>query len=243
MNPFKVDKIYCLCLDKRKALWQDLEKDCLGRGWTFEKFIAGDGTDPSLAYDHIDWGYDKFNPDFWGYGVPTGKINHFNAFLCHQQMIAKCKAEGIKNVLMLEDDSYITGRFDEIVKSINDAEDISESRYVLDDFDLLYLGWWQWEVDDVGKQAGRNLDIEDNWNRKKIWGVGRISQVGGLHGVIINESMYDIILGFNPVNPVDYQINQYGHSRLRSYFIYPKIIGLKSCFSETEKAFYQRDEL
>lgn len=243
MNPFNVDKIYCLCLDKRESLWRELENDCKNRGWDFTPFIAGDGSNPSLAYDLIDHTYDNFNPNYWGYGVPTGKINHYNAFRCHQEMIKRCKQEGVKSVLMLEDDSYIPQRFDSIYKCIIDKTDISESKYVLDDFDLLYLGWWQWEVDEVGKHAGRNLTIEDNWTRKGIWGVGRVSQVGGLHGVIITENMFDIILNFPAVNPVDFQINQFGHSRLRSYFVYPKMIGLKSCYSETEKAFYQRDNL
>lgn len=234
MNPFNVDKIYCLCLDKRKDLWGELKADCERRGWDFTPFVAGDGTDPLLTYDLID--STDFNPNTWGYGIPDGKIHHFNAFRCHQEMIRRCKQEGVKSVLMMEDDAYITYRFDTM-------HDYLSSQNVLPlDFHLLYLGWWQGEHKD-GMHAGVNLEIEKNWAESGQLGIGKVTQVGGLHGVIIHESLFDLILSMPPNNPVDFQINRFGHRLLNSYFIYPKMIGVRSCYSFTEKAFFQRDEL
>ena len=50
-----IEKAICLCLDKRKDEWEDLQRQCESKGIEFEKFIVGDGKtlDPDM-YDRID---------------------------------------------------------------------------------------------------------------------------------------------------------------------------------------------
>ena len=38
-----IENAICLCLDKRKDEWEDLERQCNAKGIEFEKFIVGDG--------------------------------------------------------------------------------------------------------------------------------------------------------------------------------------------------------
>lgn len=236
-NPFKIEKTVCVCLDKRKDLWKDLiesNKDNI----EVIPFICGDGTDPDLVYNQID--ETQFDPDQWGYGLPNHKINHYNAFLAHQKIIRECKQGKVRRVLLLEDDAYFTQRYQTVMSALSGA--------VPNDFnfDLMYLGWSQFEHDpSTGLHAGQNLEIEKRWKESRILGLRPVEgMLGGLHGVIIDENMYDILLDFPPVNPIDWQLNQWvGHHNLHSYFIYPKVIGLKTCLSMTENRIFPRDEI
>ena len=49
----KIEKAICLCLDKRKEHWEDLENQCALKGIPFEKFMVGKGEIfPKDQYDY-----------------------------------------------------------------------------------------------------------------------------------------------------------------------------------------------
>lgn len=223
-----IDSCQCLCLDKRKEHWEKLEKECLDVGIPFERFVAGKGE----LLDHYDY-VDNPNPDVsnWGYGVPGLKHTHWNAFQCHHKMIQKAKLQGKKNVLILEDDSYLTSRF----KTVWDVLK-NEILVNLPQWQLLYLGWWI-----GGEDSEYTLKTEKDFAERRVIGVQKMVRCGGLHGVIINENMYDTLLNLRPINPIDYQLNGL-HGRIHSYYVYPRLIHVRSMYSETEGSVFNRQE-
>lgn len=226
----KIDKASCLCLDTR---WDTREKDIRDielrlsiLGTKIEFFTAGNGQDKDIEYDYID----DPNPDVsrWGYGREGFKHHHWNAFQCHQIMIQRAKDEHRQNLLMLEDDAYLTDRFEEIWS-------VAQTR--VPDFDILYLGWW------IGTEGDDfNEKVEKNYREKGIIGVDKVRQVGGLHGALINNSMFDFLLSLPANNPIDCQLNRY-HHQIKSYYLFPKIIHTRTCYSECEGSIIERHDL
>lgn len=230
-------KAFCLCLDERLDHWLELEKQVNNSGLEFESFVAGDGiTFPLERYDYVD----DPNPDVsrWGYGKPEHKKNHYNAFMAHKEIIRRAKAQGLKQFLMLEDDAYLTDRFEHVIRSVVSTcwhPDWNREDNAL--FDLLYLGWWIGdEYDDW------NVTVEEEYKKNKNVELQKAWQIGGLHGVIINQSMYDTILSMPPINPIDWQINRM-HSKIQSYFVKPKAIGIKSTWSFCEGRYVERKSI
>ena len=214
----------CLCLDKRKNEWIDLENQFKNTNIKFHKFIAGDGSDQELVYDHID---DPNPPvQYWGYGREGYKHHHYNAFQCHQKMIQIAKENYWREVLLLEDDAYLTDAFFKHFEN-------SHSVLYYSNFDLAYYGWWIESLDKQSEELRQSNDF-------KI--INHKGNIGGLHGLLVNHNMYDFILGLKPVNPVDYQINQYSDSILRA-LILPKMIHVKSMYSMTEGSCLEREKL
>lgn len=228
-----VDKAVCLCLDKRREEWEDLQNHCESKGLKFDRFLVGEGDIFSESeYNHVDI---KDVPPHWGYGNPTGRIHHFNAFLSHKKMILKSKEEGLNNVLFLEDDAYFTNRYDEVVESLS-----SELNSL--DFDFLFLGWWiGYESDDY------NQNVEKEYNSNKRTGIERVRNAhftcGGLHGVVINQRMFDPLLQLHPIGPIDSQLNRFFHPFVNSYYVFPKIIHDKGIFSHCEQSVTPRLKL
>ena len=228
-------KAKCLVLDKRIELFEDLKKQCEEVGIEVEPFIAGSPTEdecilPLESYDHID--EKDIDLSCWGYGKPEHKINHYNAFKCHHKMITKAKEEGLSHFLMLEDDAYITSRFTEVLYSLQNVEEMQDLNA-----DLLYLGWWIGDENDEF-----NKKIEEDYSSDGSIGVEKVRQVGGLHGVVINENMYDAILSMRPVNPIDCQLNMM-HNKINSYYIKPKIIHIRTTYSYCEGSVIKRNKI
>ena len=109
-----IEKAICLCLDKRKDEWEDLQRQCESKGIEFEKFIVGDGKtlDPDM-YDRID--VEDADLSDWSYGNDTTKIRHYNAFMSHIEIFKRAKEQGLNRFLLLEDDAYFTERFDDVI--------------------------------------------------------------------------------------------------------------------------------
>ena len=159
------------------------------------------------------------------------KINHCNAFLSHQAMAKKALEDGDEKVLFLEDDSYFTERFDKIAEIIEPS--IKDMNY-----DMLYLAWW------IGDESDEfNERVEKMWEEKGSIGVGKLTRVGGLHGVIISRKILDIITRLEPINPVDSQLSRFFHDKINSHFVAPKIIHDKGIFSECEQNIVVRTKL
>lgn len=221
-----IDRAICLCLDKRCGEWASLLEQCEKVNIEFIPFVAGQEHYPWLAYDRRDVDEDTSG---WGYGHPDKKINHLNAFRCHQEMIKLAKDCGFKNILLLEDDAVILKRFVVVMPHINEI--ISDL-----DFDLLYLGHWLGENDSI------NLDYDNFYDDGELIMIKKATMVGGFHGVVIQNTIYDFLLSLPPVNPIDAQLNIYGHHRLKSYIVLPKIIHVKNIMSNCEGCIIQRKE-
>lgn len=205
----------------------------------FNRFLVGDGKLlGSQEYDRID--IEDAPIDSWGYGghktnteeeIQIKKIKHCNAFLSHQAMAKKALEDGDEKVLFLEDDSYFTERFDEVVKK-------AEPEIEKINYDMLYLGWW---LGDEGDEF--NNDIEKIWEESKSIGIGKATRIGGLHGVIISRKILDIITRLEPINPIDSQLSRFFHDKIESSFLAPKIIHDKGIFSECEQSTITRLKL
>ena len=222
----KIDKATCLCLVDRESEWLELEKQVAEKGWDYERLLAGSSM-YSSSYA-LDW-EDVDNPDVsgWGYGREGYKHHHWNAFQCHQIMIQRAIEEGRKNLLILEDDAYITDRFDTVFSAIPD--DLQ--------YDILYLGWWIGQESDIF-----NKNIEQEYAQDGIIRVNRAVQIGGLHGALINRSMFQFISQLPPNNPIDFQLNMY-HHLFKNFYVAPKIIHTKSMFSVCEGYVIDRNKL
>ena len=218
----------CLCLDKRKEHWLRLEEQCVDSKIKFHRFIAGDGSDPELSYDYID----NPNPDVsrWIYGRQGYKHHLWNATECHKRMILKAKEAYMPWVLFLEDDGYITERFDDIFQDI-------ENCLPYFNWHVVYLGWWRGDENDEF-----NTEIEKNWQETHKSHLMPINfDVGGLHGVLIHSSVYDYILSLPPVNCIDAFLN--GPDGLLRYLVTPKIIHTKTMYFNTEGCILTRKVL
>ena len=232
-----IEKAICLCLDKRKDEWEDLERQCNSKGIEFEKYIVGDGRilEKSL-YDRID--DEDCDISEWAYGNEKTKIRHYNAFMSHIEIFKRAKEQGLKRFLLLEDDAYFTERFDNVVskldKHIENLEDI--------DFDMLFLGWWIGEHDDSW-----NKTVERSYKEYEGVGIGKVSEAhftcGGLHGVIINDTMVDKLLELEAKNPIDSQLNAELHKEMNTYYVMPKIVHDKGIFSNCEQNTLERQKL
>jgi hypothetical protein len=223
----------CLCLDKRKEHWQALQKDAEKNGINFIPFVCGDGSDKTLVYDSID----IVNPDCsrWQYGVPGLKHHHYNAMVSHKKMIQLAQKLGLDRVLLMEDDACFLKRADEVVNSLSVAQ-----YKAVEDADAAFLGWWH-QPDDTPF----NMNIEENWKTNKESGIILVNpnfRIGGLHSVIVKSNMYDYILSLPLINPIDSQLCD-ASDRFTSVLIVPKIIHVKSMYSETEGAFFERASL
>jgi len=224
----------CLSLDKRKEEWLKLKEECSAVGIDMIPFIAGDGSDASLEYDHIDKDPTQYEIAQWGYSRPGFQKHHINAFKCHQLMVKKAKDMGLPYVLFLEDDAYITDRFSDVFNEIQFFVDYCQ-------WNFIYLGWW------IGNETDEwNTKLEEEYkDTKKVNILSYTKNIGGLHGVLISASIYDLLLGLKPTNPIDCQLNmlveyQATSPLLTRFVVTPKIIHVKSIYSHCEGSVIQR---
>ena len=221
-----IPPIICLCLDKRKEHWKELQRQAELLGLDFTPYICGNGEDSELKYNQID----EVNPDVsgWMYSAPGHQINHYNALNGHKGMIALAKERGLDSVLLMEDDSLFLQRFDQVVSTLEKYDEWVE---YLRKFHLVYLGWWRGsETDEF------NLAVEENYKTyKNIVGLEIIpgDGVGGLHGCIIRKELYDLILSCPMNDPLDSQFNR-NRANIPSLIICPKIIHTKDMYSYCE---------
>lgn len=228
-----IDRAHMLCLDQR---WKTRAHDIYDMQQRFEKmgiefkvFIAGDGAHFN-KYDYVD----EKNPDVskWLYGLQGKKHHHWNALQCHKRMLMEARRHGCKNVLMLEDDAYLTSRFEEIWPKVAATEQVQ-------DFHLLYLGWWIGDENDEW-----NILCEKNWAERCTISLERANQVGGLHGCLVDSSLYEPLIESADIAPIDFQLNRSGsHGMLNSWVVCPKLIHTRTTFSFCEGQVIPRNEL
>lgn len=221
-----IEHAYCLALDKREQNWKRLSLQCRRIGVPFTPFLVGDGkTLSSYEYSYVD---KKWDTSQWQYGqTELTKQRHMNAFAAQIEIIKLAKMQGHKNILFLEDDTTILyNRFNNLWPIVSD--------HVADDFDLLYLGWWQDE--------DNYLQIEDDYKVQPFVEVEKIQGfLGGLHSVLINHTMYDRLINLPQNDPIDSHINRtIGHNNIQSYLIKPKLTHVNTQWSYCEEACLER---
>lgn len=226
-----IDKVYVLALDKRKDLWSSLVEDCISRGFDVKSFIVGDGSDPALDYDHIDI---PETPDSWKWGTGVSAQRHYWAFVSHKKIIKEALKKGHNNILMLEDDSYFTSRFDREWPGIQDK--LSKM-----DFDYVQLGWHSFEYENH-LFSGQNLVIEDEYKKSGNCYLAQLKQAGGLFGCIINKRLFPMMLNMPAVAPYDHQLNMY-RPFIKHYATIPSLIYVQSTWSSCEDCYIERDVL
>jgi hypothetical protein len=103
------DRIQCVCVDHRRNDWAAIEKPFKERGAKVERFIVGKGEAlPRSVYNQID---PPTAPQSW-----TGfTYNAYCCYLAHRAIISKAKKDGLKNILLLEDDCQLLDNFDEVL--------------------------------------------------------------------------------------------------------------------------------
>jgi hypothetical protein len=232
-----IDKATCLCIDKRYDERRfDLDNmgkrmGKLGADWECFHALTENG-DPWTPYDYVDVPKKDLAKEIaqWGYGRDGFKHHHWNALQCHKIMIQRAIDEKRSSLLIIEDDAYFTERFEEVWEKV-------ENNIGANDYDILYLGWWVGdELDDF------NLECEENYKKNNIVSLYKARQIGGLHGALINKSMFNTIMSLPENNPIDCQLNKI-HNQIDSHFISPKIIHTRGVFSECEGYIINRKNL
>jgi len=238
-----INHVIIAAFDKRKFLWKQLERDCLARGWFTRLFISGDGSDSSLIYDNID--PDPCNiPDSWKWGRNDENLNlsmkhHYLAYLTHKKIIKYAADNNFPNILLVEDDAYLinsNNRFDKVwYKLLPEIKSLK--------WDLIYLGchYGDYNWNEYGES---NLQIEKEYKEQGIYRLTWIAQTGGLFGVLINNSIYDLILNLPAENPIDGQLSIFNLKReIKAYVIVPNIIYTYGGFSFCEQYTMKRSIL
>lgn len=235
----KIDKATCLCIDKRyterRFDLDDMGKRLtkLGADWELFHALTEDG-DPWNPHDYVDKSKDELVEEVaqWGYGRDGYKHHHWNALQCHRMMIERAKEEGRSNLLIVEDDAYMTDRFETVFENIQKFSVVQSGEW-----HILYFGWW---ISDENDEF--NVNIEKNWEEKGIIRIDKVKQLGGLHGALINNTMFDALLSLPANNPWDCQLNQF-HSQLLTYYIQPKMFHTRTTYSHCEGSVIERKDI
>lgn len=227
------NNVCILALDKRKDLWQPLQVDCEERGWSTRLFIVGDGSDSSLKYEY-DWiDKDITVPPEWMWGTGVQALHHYKAHLSHKKILKMALKEDWPQFLLLEDDSQILDRADDILPQIE-----LEINALCGNYDLIYFGWHCWEYEnDI--PVGTNLLIEQKYKEDGLGCLLRQKKVGGFHGVLINRSAYWSLLSLPAFQPLDSMVNNFAN-HLNRYICVPKVIDVVDTFSYCENRFVSR---
>lgn len=228
-----IDKAVCLGLDKRKDMWPKL-KDQVKRhlDLDLEIFVAGDGSDNELVYDHVDT--KQVGMDF----IYTHNQAHYNAYLCHKKIFVKAMAQHVRRLLFLEDDAYLV---EDRMHLLSDPK----CQAVLDaeNWDIIYLGWWQKRT---GYTSEDREDLEDIWKHHKLFNIEPVPHVPflqhetcGLHGVLLSWRILPA-LATADYGPIDCFLHK-NFNRFKAYFMWPKIIHTYSTWSYCENDMCNRN--
>ena len=202
MNLCDFDRIECICLDKRVEQWEELEKQFSDRGALVNRFVVGKGS--VLQKDQ----YDQIDED----EIPDDNIwdNRFtkNAYFCHmshRKILEKAKADGVKNILLLEDDCKLSDSFDKI---INDVSNQMIELNICDKWDTFSFG--------------QNI----TWGNATRVSKNILKLNGGVycwHAIAINYTVYDELLSLPIIGPFDYLWANYIQPKFNCYGIWPSV--------------------
>ena len=180
----KIEQAYCLCVDKRIKFTKFMKQQFRELDIPLHLFIAGQGNLlPEKRYDHIDT--NDVAPT-WSYGNGQARINNYNIFLCHQQMIQHAKDHRWNNVLLLEDDAIILPRFKALIPQV-----------------LAQLDQMNWDACYLGHHHPDKDQYEAEYQNSGTVQVRYTNHMGGWHGVLLNHTAYDPLLSVPPKQNMD----------------------------------------
>ncbi len=150
------DKVYCINLERREDRWQQCTKEFDRLGIEVERFEAIDGNTCGLdsAAPPLNW--------------TKMKAGGVGCTLSHVKILKKAKANGYKNVLVLEDDIEFCENF------LEEASDFLNT--VPKDWDLIYMG-------------GNHLQPPE-----QIGGIYKCKFTLTTHLIATNYTIYDLII-------------------------------------------------
>lgn len=187
------DAIYVINLDRRPERYQSFLKEIEKYGITeVERFSGVDGS------------------TIMSNGIPllSGELGVLET---HLQIIQKCKENGFKNVLILEDDVYFTEELNKVDEYMS---------MVPSDWDFIYFGG-----NHVYGQPPQLV------NDKII----KLNFTVALHCVAINNTMFDVIEAILPKRQK--QVDAYYaelHNRFNAYGFYPNMAKQTAGFSDIQ---------
>lgn len=226
-------KAVCLGLDKRKDMWSELSnqvKQLLGID--LEIFVAGNGSNIDLNYNHIDT--DQIGYDF----TYTRNPSHYNAYLCHKKIFQQAVDNDVDILLFLEDDAYIIAQR----ISLLNTDEVS-SFIFKQNWDVIYLGWW---MKRTGYISEDREDLEEVWLKHGLYGINKVPtrpylqhECCGLHGILINRTILKQLTNAE-YGPIDTYLHT-NFNKINAYFLWPKLIHTHSTWSYCENSMCNRN--
>jgi len=187
------DKVYVINLDRRPDRYEAFKKEIAKYGIeNVERFSAIDGT------------------TIMGNNIPllAGEIGVLES---HLEIIKKCKEDGLKNVLILEDDVYFSNEILKLDEYMNN---------VPSDWDFIYFGG-----NHVYGQPPKYINDK----------IVKLNFTVALQCVAINSSMFEIIEAILPKRKK--QVDAYYaelHNRFNAYCFYPNMAKQTAGYSDIQ---------
>lgn len=235
-----IECVYLAALDKRKHMVPTLREQVKKYlNLPLEVFWSGNGEDPDIKYNRIDW---PASPELFkhcSYGAGEGRRNHANAFLSHRVMFDHILNDGYNNALILEEDIYfVDDRWNKIYKS----EYIQEFINAESCWDAIYFGYQMMEY------PGDTDDLESAesaWRDEGTYNISRVQpsyvNISGLHAILLNRRLLERLSNIE-VGPMDSYLGQ-NMNRFKLFYCRPKLIGALASFSCAEGRFQSRSTL
>lgn len=148
-----------------------------------------------------------FDKNYYCYIDNLNRCAISNAAQCHKNIIATAKQKNTQCLLMLEDDAILTNDFEERLSEIN-----------YDQFDILWLGSFTpfiKQVEETVKTEVRHVD----------------KTIGGLHGILIKQCMFDIFSHFTTDKAIDTQLGSIALRTSRMFYLAPSIVIMDTGYS------------
>jgi hypothetical protein len=206
-----IEKVFCLLLDKRYSVKDDIAMSMQSIGISrTEFFLVGNGSLPE-KYDHVDLHMlPPVLPNTNFYPSWLQRPNAYNAYLSHAKILNKAKELGLSNVMLVEDDIFIEPDFFQILPKIEEFLDNHE-------WDMFYFGGYH--NDSAKKLTDNILELHGS---------------GGWHAVVLKTKIIDDLLAYGPIGPMDWITGQYIHNKYKCYAAFPSIISQKDGHSFVE---------
>lgn len=219
-NPLGVDHIICLTLDKRIDLAHELQLEFTSRGYSFEKFVCGDGLTLSLdSYNMIDsnefptWYKQSIQYPSW-----HKRPNAANAWRAHQEMMRRCLDKDYKSVLFLEDDACLMNNFDTALPAVEEFASNNE-------WSLFYLGNF--------------LNPKNAVMVHPL--VAKVTEsISGFHCIALKRHIMQKLIKWPMVGPMDHICSEYLVKYFDSYACIPPLVIQSPGFSFVENHYLGR---
>ncbi len=204
------DRAVCLSLDKRVHEQERVSGAFLEHGIDVSFFQAGDGLAmPTLWYDHVDVEPPLRN----GYPAWANRPNSYNAFCCFRRIIERAKKDGVKTLLLLEDDVVLTPDFGAVLPAA-----WSTLQVVDPNWHMFYLG--------ANHYFSNTVEV--------VPSILRLNGSGCFHAVVLRNTVFDDMLSLQMTSPIDGLVARKLHPIRRCYACWPNIAVTKPGFSFCE---------